>query len=342
MPRTTQNLLVRSGTLQKHFDRRAGGEQIMATILEKRKALGRGLESLLPGKPRTIGPPPPQPDVSAAAATSAPAANPAGALDGLSVIEIGLELIENNPYQTRGIFREDELKDLAESIKASGVIQPIVVRPGKDGRYVLITGERRCRAARLAGKEKIPAIVRVASDEQAAEMTIIENLQRADLNCMEQARAFARLSQEFGLTQEQIGQRVGCSRESVSNYMRLLKLPSEVQQLLLEGRMDFSMARVLLTVLDPEQVVKIASTAIKDHLSVLQLEDLVFKINVPREKTETQARWIDPNVRAAQTELERILGVRVRIKDRKGKGKIVLEYSSLEDFDRVVEMLQGK
>jgi ParB family chromosome partitioning protein len=208
----------------------------------------------------------------------------------------------------------------------------------------LITGERRCRAARLAGKEKIPAIVRVASDEQAAEMTIIENLQRADLNCVEQARAFARLSQEFGLTQEQIGQRVGCSRESVSNYMRLLKLPAEVQQLLLEGRIDFSMARVLLTLVDPEQVVKIANVAIRDHLSVLELEDLVLKINVPKEKAETpqQARWVDPNVRAAQTELERILGIRVRIKDRKGKGKIVLEYTSLEDFDRVVEMLKGQ
>jgi ParB family chromosome partitioning protein len=265
-------------------------------------------------------------------------------VDGLAVTEIALDLIDNNPYQTRGIFREDELKDLAESIKASGVIQPIVIRPGKDGRYVLITGERRCRASRLAGKETIPAIVRVASDEQAAEMTIIENLQRADLNCMEQARAFARLSQEFGLTQEQIGQRVGCSRESVSNYMRLLKLPPEVQQMLLEGKLDFSMARVLLTVLDPGQVVKAANTAIKDHLSVVQLEDLVFKINVPMEKPETtpQARWVDPNVRAAQMEMERILGVRVRIKDRKGKGKIVLEYANLEDFDRVLEMLTGK
>jgi ParB family chromosome partitioning protein len=175
-------------------------------------------------------------------------------------------------------------------------------------------------------------------------MTIIENLQRADLNCMEQARAFARLSQEFGLTQEQIGQRVGCSRESVSNYMRLLKLPPEVQQMLLEGKLDFSMARVLLTVLDPGQVVKAANTAINDHLSVVQLEDLVFKINVPVEKVEAapQARWVDPNVRAAQMELERILGIRVRIKDRKGKGKIVLEYANLEDFDRVLEMLTGK
>lgn len=314
----------------------------MTTILEKRKALGRGLESLLPGKPRSSEPGPVQPPPATAGTSAlAPAVK---AVDGLAVTEIALDLIENNPYQTRGIFREDELKDLAESIKASGVIQPIVVRRDKDGRFVLITGERRCRASRLAGKEKIPAIVRVASDEQAAEMTIIENLQRADLNCMEQARAFARLSQDFGLTQEQIGQRVGCSRESVSNYMRLLKLPPEVQQMLLEGNIDFSMARVLLTVLDPAQVIKAANAAIKDHLSVVQLEDLVFKINVPVEKTETtpQARWVDPNVRAAQMELERILGVRVRIKDRKGKGRIVLEYANLEDFDRVLEMLKGK
>jgi ParB family chromosome partitioning protein len=259
------------------------------------------------------------------------------------ILEVALELIDNNPYQTRGIFREDELRELADSIKASGVLQPIVVRP-KDGRYVLIVGERRCRASKLAGKEKIPAILRLVSDEQAAEMTIIENLQRADLNCMEQARAFARLSQDFGLTQEQIGQRTGCSRESVSNYMRLLKLPFEVQKLLIEGQLDFSMARVLLTLMNPSQILKVAEKAIKDHLSVVQLEDLVFEMNVPVEKgADTPlARWVDPNVRAAQQELERILGVRVRIRDRKGKGKIVIEYATLEDFDRVLEMLKGK
>jgi ParB family chromosome partitioning protein len=320
----------------------------MTTIMEKRKALGRGLESLLPGKPRPAAPPADphghtaMPPVVAGTRAVAPAPDPKP--DGLAVTELLLDSIDNNPYQTRGIFREGELKELADSIKASGVIQPIVVRPGKGGRYVLITGERRCRASRIAGKDKIPSIVRVASDEQAAEMTVIENLQRADLNCMEQSRAFARLSQDFGLTQEQIGQRVGCSRESVSNYMRLLKLPVEVQQLLLEGKLDFSMARVLLTLLDPAQVIKIAEKAIKEHLSVVQLEDMVFKINVPMDKPEgaPQARWVDPNVRAAQMELERVLGVRVRIKDRKGKGKIVLEYANLEDFDRVLEMLKGK
>ena len=312
------------------------------TTVEKRKALGRGLESLLPVTPRatsTILATTPRPAVAGAVAVQPKPHQPS---DG-EIREIALDLIDNNPYQTRGIFREDELRELADSIKASGVLQPIVVRP-KDARYVLIVGERRCRASKLAGKEKIPAILRLVSDEQAAEMTIIENLQRADLNCMEQARAFARLSQDFGLTQEQIGQRTGCSRESVSNYMRLLKLPFEVQKLLIEGQLDFSMARVLLTLIDPSQVVKVAERAIKDHLSVVQLEDLVFEINVPVEKgAETpQARWVDPNVRAAQQELERVLGVRVRIRDRKGKGKIVIEYATLEDFDGVLEMLKGK
>ena len=312
------------------------------TTVEKRKALGRGLESLLPVAsrvPNTIAATTPPPVMAGATAAQPKPRQP---MDG-EIIEVALDSIDNNPYQTRGIFREDELRELADSIKASGVLQPIVVRP-KDGRYVLIVGERRCRASKLAGKENIPAILRLVSDEQAAEMTIIENLQRADLNCMEQARAFARLSQDFGLTQEQIGQRTGCSRESVSNYMRMLKLPFEVQKLLIEGQLDFSMARVLLTLIDPSQVVKVAERAIKEHLSVVQLEDLVFEINVPVEKgAETpQARWVDPNVRAAQQELERVLGVRVRIRDRKGKGKIVIEYATLEDFDRVLEMLKGK
>jgi len=187
--------------------------------------------------------------------------------------------------------------------------------------------------------------VRKVSDQQAAEMTIVENLQRQDLNCLEQAHAFAQLSQVFGLTQDQIGQRTGCSRESISNYMRLLKLPASVQQFLREGRLGFSEARVLLTLLDPSLIPKIADEAVRKHLSVEQLEDLVFDTNVPLQKQDQPgrgARWVDPNVRAAQTELERVLGVRVRIRDRKGKGKIVIEYGTLEDFDRVVEVLRGK
>ncbi len=321
--------------------------EVEKTVPEKRRALGRGLESLLPSGPRAV---------VATAGTAAPDAPPHSAVlpevfaqaqtaSGQAVVQIALEQIEHNPYQTRYHFDKDALEELAESIKANGVVQPIVVRPGAEGRFLLILGERRCRASKLAGKTTISAIVRKVSDQQAAEMTVVENLQRQDLNCMEQAAAFGKLSRDFGLTQEQIGQRVGISRESVSNYMRLLKLPGTVMQYLQEGRLGFSEARVLLTLLDPAMIPKIADEAVRKHLSVEQLEDLCFNTNVPLQKPQEEqhrARWVDPNVRAAQTEMERALGMRVRIRDRKGKGKIVIEYATLEDFDRVVEMLKGK
>jgi ParB family chromosome partitioning protein len=334
----------------------ASTEKITDKVVEKRRALGRGLDSLLPSGPRVV---------DTANSGGAPAPHESGlhtvvlpevhaqAARGEAVVEIPLELIDENPYQTR-YFAKDEpasedavastLQELADSIRVNGVIQPISVRLGAEGRYVLILGERRCRASKIAGRATIPAIVRKVSDQQAAEMTVIENLQRQDLNCMEQAAAFSQLSQDFKLTQEQIGQRVGISRESVSNYMRLLRLPGTVTQYLQEGRLGFSEARVLLQLLDPELIPKIADEAVRKHLSVEQLEDLVFNTNVPlqKEKQPGTARWVDPNVRHVQMELERTLGVRVRIRDRKGKGKIEIEYATLEDFDRVVGMLKGK
>ena len=349
----------------------AGGEKPAGEKPGARKALGRGLESLLPGGPRAV------PGGGAGARTvpgsvvSQGPASPAGGTlitainhstilaelhaqalrqtDGHAVLDLAIEQIDSNPYQTRTHISKEELQELADSIKANGVIQPIVVRPGKDGRYFLITGSRRTEASKLAGKTKIPAIVRHVSDQQAAEMTIVENLQREDLNCYEQAHAFARLSQDFKMTQEDIGQRVGCDRSTVSNYMRLLKLPVEVQYMLRDGRLDFSQARCLLTLSVPEHVTKLATEAVEKHLSVEQLETLVIRANYPvegqpgAEKTGRHAaRWVDPNVKAAQRDLERILGVRVKIRDRRGKGKIEIEYATLEDFDRVVEMLKGK
>jgi len=314
---------------------------------DKRRALGRGLDSLLPGGPRVVVPATTSPAGAAAPAQAggAPAPHTPGTPDPRdAVVQILLEQIEENPYQTRNHFGPEALEELANSIRSNGVVQPVVVRPAADGRYLLILGERRCRASKLAGKTTIPAIVRRVSDQQAAEMTVVENLQRQDLNCIEQAAAFSKLSRDFGLTQEQIGHRVGVSRESVSNYMRLLKLPAAVLQHLQEGRLGFSEARVLLQLLDPDLITKIADEAVRKHLSVAQLEELVDQMNVPMVKEETahRARWVDPNVRAAQTEMERALGMRVRIRDRKGKGKIVIEYSTLEDFDRVVEMLKGR
>jgi ParB family transcriptional regulator, chromosome partitioning protein len=337
----------------------------MNATIDKRKALGRGLDSLLSPGPRAVV------GGGANVATVVSPTREAGegmavpVVDGTSAVlaelraqaaprpiplagvtEIALDLIDENPYQTRGLFRERELHELAESIKTMGVMQPIVVRPAAGERYMLIVGERRCRASKMAGKEKIPAIVRQVSDQQAAEMTIIENLQRQDLSCIEQAHAFALLSQKFGMTQEQIGARTGCSRETISNYMRLLKLPELVRHMLQQGRLDFSQGRVLLNLLDMENAYKVAMIAIERELSIAQLEDLVFETNVPLQKTKEPgqggARWVDPNVRAIQGDLERTLGVRVRISDRRGKGKIVIEYATLEDFDRVVEMLKGK
>jgi ParB family transcriptional regulator, chromosome partitioning protein len=307
----------------------------------KAKALGRGLDSLLPSGPRVVSgtaTPGTLPELHAAAARPQ---------SGDAVMTLSLDLIDDNPYQTRRHFDPDMLRDLSESIKVNGVIQPIVVRPSTAGRYVLVLGERRCRASKLAGKTAIPAIVRRVSEQQAAEMTIVENLQRQDLNCMEQATAFSKLSKDFGLTQEQIGTRVGMSRESVSNYMRLLRLPGTVMQHLLDGALGFSEARALLRLENNEEIARVADEVLKKKMSLVGLEEMIEEINIkrferPQEKQPGTARWVDPNVRAAQTELQRILGVKVKIRDRKGKGKIVIEYSTVDDYERVVEMIRGK
>ena len=232
------------------------------------------------------------------------------------------------------------------------MVQPVLVRPAeKDGRYVLILGERRCRASKMAGKTSVPAMVRRVSEQQAAEMTIIENLQREDLNCMEQAEAFRVLSTEFHLTQAQIGQRVGMSRESVSNYMRLLKLPQATMEHLIAGRISFSEARELLKLEDVGIIEQAAERAVKEQMKFEQVEAMVMRMTglldpMPgdpgQEKKKSGARWVDPNVRSAQMDLERMLGVRVRIRDRKGKGKIVIEYHTVDDYERVVEMLRGR
>ncbi len=331
---------------------------------DKRRALGRGLDSLLPAGPRMV--PGGGPAVTAAAVpvvsgSSALAAGEpeidhsevvpelqavAAAKDAIS--QIALDRIDPNPYQTRKEFDLDQLEELADSIKANGVVQPIVVRPAENGRYVLVLGERRCRASKLAGKETIPAMVRRISDQQAAEMTIVENLQRADLNCMEQAAAFSKLSREFNLTQAQIGERVGMSRESVANYMRLLRLPGTVMQFLMDGLLGFSEARELLKLEENDAIEKLAKEVVEKQMSYFALQDLIEKLMFDRESPlpqtprTTGARWVDPNVRAAQQDLQRTLGLRVRISDRHGKGKIVIEYASVDDYERVVGMLRGR
>jgi len=257
------------------------------------------------------------------------------------VREIPIEEIERNPYQTRTRLDEVALHELAASIRSNGVVQPVIVRQVA-GRFQLIAGERRWRASKLAGKQTVPAIVKEVSNEQAMEMTIIENLQREDLNPIEQARAYERLAREFNLTQEHMAQRTGKDRSSVANFLRLLRLPVEVQLDVENGALSFGHAKVLMMLDAADAQLELAKRAVEDALSVRQLEEIIHDLMHPAEKPARQKRAVDPNVAEAERELERALGVRVEIRDRGGKGKIVLRYGSLEDYDRVVEMLGAR
>ena len=294
-------------------------------MTEKRKVLGRGLETLLPSRTAT------QPPAHAAPAAAAPAP-----VQGETVRQIPVELIDRNPYQTRSHVDEVALTELADSIKASGVVQPIALRPGAEGRFQLIAGERRWLASQRAGKATVPAIVRQVSNEQAMEMTIIENLQREDLNPLEQARAFARLGREFGLTQEQIAQRTGKDRSSIANFLRLLKLPDNVHGMIEQGQLSFGHAKALMALDSPETIHLMALRAVQLSLSVRQTEKLVTNLMHPPERV-VKERQVDPNVKQLERQMQAALGMAVTINDRDGKGKVVIEYASLEDFDRLID-----
>jgi ParB family chromosome partitioning protein len=293
----------------------------------KRRALGKGLESLLPAR-RAVEPPSPE------AALVVESGRPR---------EIPVEAIERNPFQTRTRFDEQQLEELAASIAATGVVQPILVRPLGADRFQLIAGERRWLASQKAGKTTIPAMIRAVSDEQAMEMTIVENLQRADLNPMEQARAFDRLTREFKMTQEQMAQRTGKNRASISNFLRLLRLPAEIQGRVEAGDLTFGHARALLALEDPASMLKAAQKVGALAMSVRQTETFVHGLLHPELKAsavpEKKAEAVDPNVREAQERLQRALGLKVRIHDKNGRGQVVIEYARLEDFDALMDLL---
>ena len=298
----------------------------------KRRALGKGLESLLPSRPAAPTPPA---GVTHVESTGKP-------------LEILLDQIERNPFQTRTRFDEAQLTELAQSIAASGVVQPIVVRPlnqpNGQAKYQLITGERRWLASRKAGKATIPAIVRQASDEQTLEMTIVENLQRADLNPMEQARAYQRLSQDFKMTQEQMATRTGKERASVANFLRLLRLPELIQHRVESGDLSFGHARTLLALDSADSITAAAQKVMALNLSVRQTESYVQGLINPEAKPKKGAKSVqpeDPNVREAQDRLQRTLGLKVHIEDKSGKGRVIIEYSGLEDFDSILTALGG-
>jgi ParB family chromosome partitioning protein len=293
----------------------------------KRRALGKGLESLLPRRQET-----PVADISAAAAVPAAAAETHSGRP----LEIDVTLIDRNRYQTRMHIDTDKMKELAQSIAAHGVMQPIVVRAVPGGRYELVTGERRWLASCDAGKTHIPAIVRELSNVQTMEMTIIENLQREDLNPIEQARAYQRLSDEFHLTANEMAVRTGVPRTTVSNYLRLNKLPESVQIQVAAGELSFGHAKLLLG-LDPAQIEEVAKHVMALSMSVRQTEEHVYGILNPqtRQKPQRIIQPLDPNVRDMRDQLQNKLGLRVHIEDRKGRGKVIIEYNQLDDFDMI-------
>ena len=291
-----------------------------------RNALGRGLGALI--REPEPAQPAPAPEVQAPAAVSVgggAAAAPAREQANFGPQEVDIDLVEPSPYQPRTRFREEALEELARSIQASGIIQPIVVRP-IGGRYQLIAGERRWRAAQRAGLQKVAAIVRQVPDELALEMTLVENIQREDLNAMEAARAFERLMDEFQLTQELVAERTGKDRATVANAIRLLRLEPTIQDWIEEGKLSAGHGRALLAVIDPQLRIRYAQRASRGGLTVRQIERLASRrARGSKEKAEVM---VDPNVREALEELQRHLGTKIflREKTKIRPGQLVLEY----------------
>jgi ParB family transcriptional regulator, chromosome partitioning protein len=289
-----------------------------------RNALGRGLGALI----REPEPAQPTPEIQQPAAISTgsgAAVVPAREAMSFGPQEVDIDLVEPSPYQPRTRFREEALEELARSIQASGIIQPIVVRP-VGNRYQLIAGERRWRAAQRAGLRKVAVIVRQVADELALEMTLVENIQREDLNAMEAARAFERLMDEFQLTQESVAERTGKDRATVANAIRLLKLEPTIQDWIEEGKLSAGHGRALLAVLDPQLRMRYAQRASRGGLTVRQIERLASRR--ARGNKEKAEALVDPNVREALEELQRHLGTKIFLRERTKirPGQLVLEY----------------
>lgn len=292
------------------------------TIAEKRRpALGRGMAALLSNAP-------PPPSVGPAPVTAIP---------GKSLLMLPLEAIERNPEQPRKQFEEAKLEELAASIREHGVVEPILVR--KDGAsYRILAGERRWRAAQRAGLREIPAVLREASDREAFEIALVENIQRADLNAIEEAEAYEVLLQEYGLTQEEVAQRVGKERSTVANALRLLKLPDEVREAVRAGQLDMGHARALLSLEGAEAIKKAAQRAMREGLSVRATEALVRSLsNKPSKKGAAEPSAETPAIRDLVSRLQRRLGARCRVVPKSSvAGRLEVEYTSLDELDGIL------
>ena len=288
--------------------------------MAKKKSLGRGLDALLGGS---------RPRAAAEAAAPTDTARPDGDLRQLPV-----DQIQRGQYQPRHDMRQDTLDDLAASIKAQGVVQPIIVRRVGDGRYEIIAGERRWRAAQLAGLHEIPAVVRVADDRATIAMSLIENIQRENLNPLEEARALDRLMREFELTQQQAADAVGRSRSAVANLLRLQELNDDVKALLEQGQLDMGHARALLALPGTAQS-DAAKAVVRGGLTARATEALVRRL-LAGNKSKPTKKALDPNIRTLQDDLADRLGARVRVEHGGKGGKLIIEYHSLDELDGIL------
>lgn len=297
----------------------------------KKRGLGRGLDALLGGGVTAV---------QSASTTSpiTPSIEPK-AKDG-ELRNLAVDLIQRGKYQPRRDMHPEALEELAASIKAQGVMQPIVVRPISDGRYEIIAGERRWRATQLAGLDSIPALIRDVPDEAAVAMALIENIQREDLNSMEEAQALSRLQHEFSLTHQQIADAVGKSRAAVSNLLRLMSLREEVQRLLEHGDIELGHAKALLG-LPSEQQASAATTVVSKALSVRQTESLVRRILVEPGQKNSGRPVVDPDIKQLQDQLSERVGVPVFIEhSAKGRGRLVLKYNDLDELDGILNHIK--
>ena len=293
---------------------------------KQRKALGKGLSALLP--PRT-------PAAQPAPTPQAPATP--------STTTLPLSSIEPNPHQPRRRFHVEHLEELAMSIRANGILQPLIVRKVENS-YQIVAGERRWRAAKIAELAEVPVVVQEIADDKLLTLALIENIQREDLNPIELATAYDQLHRELGLSHEEIARQTGKDRATITNTMRLLRLPQDVQQLLVEQRLSMGHARALLGVLDPEAQIQLAQEIAAKGMSVRQVEGRVQELQRPTVlKDDPKAKKQDPNVRAAVEALERVLGTRVRIVESSDqRGRIEIEYYSQDELDRIYHQIVGE
>jgi ParB family chromosome partitioning protein len=310
----------------------------------QKKALGRGLDALISsGIARTVAEEPPHVAVALAPSSAPAAAPPSPVPTGNGVRYLKLDDIERSRFQPRSEFGADELRELADSIKQRGVVQPLLVRPlGADAsRFELIAGERRWRAAREAGLTQIPALVRDASDQEALEIALIENLQREDLNAIEEARAYEQLATQFRLTQEQIAEKVGRSRAAVANSVRLLGLPGEVQSWIADGRLSVGHAKAILGLTIAEEQRLVAERVLKRNLTVRETEQLVEQL---KGEAKVRVRALGAaakpsSVLAIEERLQQKLGTHVNVRHGKKRGRIEIEYYGNDDLTRLLGIL---